>query len=331
MATTELRIGIVGFGPIAMEHVDRLLAIDGVTIVGCADADPVNARTLASHISSPLVPVLAFGDHQELIRESAPDALVILTPHHSHYRVAMDGLQAGCHLFLTMPLSTSVQEAVDIVGLAQARDRKVSVGHRFRFLTSLIRAREMLTAEAIGKVRFIKGTLAMPWQEALGRPERPDAFDSRSLWSGVLATIGVDLVDALLWISGGSAETISAIQSLDESGRDLATAASIRLENGVLASIAISGIAHGPYFEFVFHGERGRLRATLSSLDLAEADDDARPIPLPENDLNLDANFVDAIREGSQLSCPASEALNAVRVLEAISRSAAIGQFVGLT
>jgi predicted dehydrogenase len=330
MATTGLRIGIVGCGSAAMAHVDRLLAVDGVTIVGCADADLSFARTLATQIPAPIEPVPAFEEHSELLRQSSPDALVILTPNHSHYRAAMDGLQAGCHLLLVTPLSTSVQEAVDIVGLARARDRKVGVGHGFRRTGSLLRAREMLAGGAIGRLRLISSTLAVGWPETIEESEHAWRFDPRFTWSGVLAELGMEWIDALLWSSGRSAEMVSAIQSREEGGLDLVTSASIRLVGGILASIAISGVAHGPFFELVFHGERGRLRATDDSLKLEEGDGEARPVPLPETDENLDANFVAAILEGSPLCCPASEALDAVRVLEAIARSAAIGQFVGL-
>ena len=39
MGTSELRIGIAGCGTAARIHLDRLLALDGVTVVGCADSD----------------------------------------------------------------------------------------------------------------------------------------------------------------------------------------------------------------------------------------------------------------------------------------------------
>jgi predicted dehydrogenase len=324
MATTGLRIGIVGcyYDRIAMAQADRLLAAEGVSIVGCADADLSKARTLASHLHSPFEPVPVFDNHADLLRETSPDALIISTPNHMHYRPAMDGLQAGCHLLLMTPFSTNVQEAWDIVSLAGARDRKVGVAHGFRRAGSLIRAREMLAAGEIGRLRLVTSTLA--------RPSPISGSASLPVWGDLLAELGIDWVDSLLWTSGRSADLVSAIQSNQESEVDLVTAASIRLEGGVLASLAISGATRNPFFEWIFHGENGRLRATLDSLELAKGDDEARPIPLTENSLELEANFVAAIRDGTPLCCPASEALHAVKVLEAISRSAAIGQFVGL-
>src|SRR5262249_7125730 len=146
MATEGLRIGIAGCGLAARVHLERLVALEGVRVVGCSDPDRAAAGGLAARVparagagagtsagvSSAPDPAsapgpLAVADHRELLRQAAPDALAIFTPHLAHYRVAMDALQAGCHVFIEKPLSTNVQEAVDIVGLARGRGRKVGV------------------------------------------------------------------------------------------------------------------------------------------------------------------------------------------------------------
>ena len=330
MATTGLRIGIAGSGSAALAHADRLGAIDGVTIVGCADADAEAAGSLARHLSTPDLQVPSFVDHAELIRQASPDALAIFTPHHAHYRPAMDALQAGCHVFIEKPLSTNVQEAVDIVGLARGRERKVGVGHHFRLLPSLVRAREMLGGGAIGPVRLVAATLAQPWLESHQGGEHAWRFDPRFASGGILADSGIQLVDALLWTSGRAAELVSAIQAREGSGLDVVTAASARLDDGTLATIGISGVSHPPFFELVYHGQGGRLRATDRSLTLEGGDGEAQAIALPDASGSVDSNFVASILDGSPLCCPAGQALDAVRLLEAIARSATIGQFVGL-
>ena len=57
--------------------------------------------------------VAVYSDPRELLREQAPDALAIFTPHLSHYRLTMDALQAGCHVFIEKPLTTNSQEAAE--------------------------------------------------------------------------------------------------------------------------------------------------------------------------------------------------------------------------
>ena len=92
MATTTLRIGIIGCGRVARIHLARLVAQPGVQIVGCADLNPDAAGALAATV--PGGPVPAFADHRELLDRSGPQAVSIFTPHRAHYRPAMDALQA---------------------------------------------------------------------------------------------------------------------------------------------------------------------------------------------------------------------------------------------
>ncbi len=330
MATTGLKIGIIGRGSAARAHANRLMAIESVTLVGCADAELSAARSMAELCSRPGRPVAAFAGHGELIRSTSPDAVAIFTPHPSHYRPAMDALQAGCHAFIEKPLTTNVQEAVNIIGVARGRDRKVGVGHHFRLFPSLVRAKEMLDEGAIGPVRLVTATMTQPWLESHQGEEHAWRFDPRFAGGGILADSGTQLLDALLWTTSQSADSVAAIQARESSGLDTVTSASIRLTDGALATVAISGISPGSLFELVYHGEAGRLRATDLSLSLEHGDGPTLPVALPGLSGSVDANFVDAILEGVPLCCPVDQALPAIRLLEAIARSATIGQFVGL-
>jgi predicted dehydrogenase len=55
-----------------------------------------------------------------------------------------------------------------------------------------------------------------------------------------------------------------------------------------------------------------------------------RRIALPEQPESIDGNFVAALTRGAALCCPADQALDTVRLLEAVARSAATGQCVRL-
>ena len=218
MSTSVVRIGIAGCGLAAGIHLDRLLALDGVEIAGCADLDRKSAQALADRASrragsrGGAATVPAFADHRELLRES-PQALAIFTPHLWHYRLTMDALQAGCHVFIEKPLSTNVQEAADIVSLARGRGLLVGVGHQFRLCPSLIEARRRLAAGVIGPVRMVTAVLARPWLGTLASEESSWRFDPEVVGSGILADAGDHLIDALLWTTGQAAQEVGALQS----------------------------------------------------------------------------------------------------------------------
>ena len=264
MSKSVVRIGIAGCGLAARIHLDRLLALDGVEIAGCADPDLQSARGLADRASlrrrvagqlHGAVP--AYADHRELLREQSPQALAIFTPHLSHYRLTMDALQAGCHVFIEKPLTTNAQEAADIVSLARGRGLKVGVGHQFRLCPSLIEARRRLAAGEIGPVRMVTAVLARPWSSTLAREESSWRFDPEVAGSGILADAGDHLIDALLWTTGQKAQEVGAIQSQRDPLIDLVTAAAIRLADGTPVALAVSGISPGARFALTYYGEDG--------------------------------------------------------------------------
>ena len=329
MASNRLRIGIAGCGRVGRTHLARLLATGRVEVVGCADPDLESARSMAGSVPADS-PVPVFADLRELLAATAPAAVSILAPHRVHYRLAMDALQAGCHLFIEKPLSTNSQEADDIVGLARGRGRKVGVGHQYRLRPSLAGARRRIDEGAIGPLRLITATLATPWLAGHGGPADAWRYESKLTGGGILADVGDHLLDALLWTTGRTAVEVAAIQSKHASGFDLVTAAAIRLDDDTPATFALSALSPGALFELDYFGESGRLRATDRALVEVLGDGAPRHIELDAPAETIDGNFVAAVADDAPLCCPVEDALATVRLMEAIARSAASGQAVRL-
>ena len=102
-------------------------------------------------------------------------------------------------------------------------------------------------------------------------------------------------------------------------------------KDGTPASIAVSGVSPESLFELNYFGAQGRLRATDQVLELKEGTGNSPiEIALPEQPESIDGNFVAALIRGTPVCCPAEEALDTVRLLEAVARSAATGQRVRL-
>lgn len=329
MGVEETRIAIVGCGSAARIHLGRLLGLPEVRIVACVDPDRDAAAALAASVPADRGPAAAYSDHAEMLRQATPRAIAIFTPHLMHYRPAMDALQSGCHVFIEKPLSTNTQEAVDIVRLARARNRKVGVGHQYRLRPSLERARSLIAQGSIGRIRLVEATLAQPWLATHAGAENSWRFDPKISGGGILADAGDHLIDALLWTTGQTASQVAALQDRPEAKLDVVTAATIRLDQGTLAILSVSGVSPETLFELVYFGDRGRITATDHSLTIHD-ENEGRDLPasLPEATETIDSNFIAAITADRPLCCPADEAVDTVRLLEAIHQSVATSQVV---
>ena len=121
------------------------------------------------------------------------------------------------------------------------------------------------------------------------------------------------------------------MQRRGESGVDIVTAAAIRLADGTPVTLAVAGVTPGTRFELTYFGEQGCLRVSENSLVDERGTAPPQALPLPEPAESIDANFVAAIVTDAPLCCPADQALDTVRLLEAVTRSAATGQVVRLS
>jgi predicted dehydrogenase len=170
--------------------------------------------------------------------------------------------------------------------------------------------------------------LTQSWLSRQGGSEESWRFDLKFAGGGILADAGDHLIDALLWTTGRAAVEVCAVQNKLESGLDLVTAAAIQLTDGTPATLAVSGVSPSSLFSIDYFGDRGRLHATDRHLESEGEDGSVHAVPLSSQAESIDGDFVTALLRGSSPCCPADEALDTVRLIEAISRSAATGNLV---
>ena len=336
MKTSAVRIGIAGCGMAARIHLDRLLALEGVAIVGCADPDLAAAEALADRAGLRVAagggtPVPAFSDHRELLRRAAPDALAIFSPHLSHYRQSMDALQAGLP---RVHRETPLDEPARGGRYCQPGPRTRPEGWSRPSISPLPQPDRGPRPDRPGNDRpATAGDLhSRPALVDHARRRGEDLGDRAPSWSRGESSPMPAIISSTP-CSGRrdrSPSEVGAIQSQTGPGIDLVTAAAIRLADGTPASLAISGISPGAIFALDYFGELGRLHVTDQTLEEELIDTPRRDIALPLASQTIDGNFVAALTNGSPLCCPADQALDTVRLLEAIARSAATGQIVRL-
>lgn len=134
-----IRVGIVGAGNVAARHADVLSGFPDVTIAGIADTDPRRAEALASKHGSP-----AYGDHADLLSAGGLDAVYVCVPPFAHGDPERDILACDLPIFVEKPLSLDLATAESIADEIDRRGLPSAVGHHWRYLDILDRARDLL-------------------------------------------------------------------------------------------------------------------------------------------------------------------------------------------
>ena len=156
----EIRIGVVGTGHLGRYHVQKYRkigeagpAFPGCRITGVADIVLENARKAAEGCNCEI-----FTDHRKLLGKV--DAVSIAVPTAFHYEVASFFLKAGVDVLLEKPISTTLEEADELLALAEASKLIFQIGFVERFNPAIAALRNV-----IEKPMFIESHRLHPFFE----------------------------------------------------------------------------------------------------------------------------------------------------------------------
>ena len=141
-----LRVAIVGCGKIADQHVQAIQRIADCTIVSVCDREPLMARQLGERFGVKD----CFSDLAPMLEAVAPDAIHITTPPQSHFSLAQQCLESGCHVYLEKPFTVTAREAESLIQRAEARSLLLTAGHNYQFTLEMLEMRRLVKQGFLG-------------------------------------------------------------------------------------------------------------------------------------------------------------------------------------
>lgn len=146
--TDELVIGVLGYGYWGSKHARVLNSITGVHVVIIENQID---RLAAAAETFPSATCMADLDRAlELL-----DGAIIATAASTHGALATRCLEAGVHVMVEKPLTTSTAEARALITKAGERGLVLMAGHTFEYNAAVHKLRELITSGALGEIRYI--------------------------------------------------------------------------------------------------------------------------------------------------------------------------------
>jgi len=147
----DLQIGVIGLGYWGPNLVRNFRNAEGATVSMCCDADSRRFRGIAAHYDNMKFTTSA----DELIESPEIDAVAIATPVHTHHELAKRALMAGKSVLVEKPLAMRVEDAEELVGLADQKGLVLQVDHVFMYTPAVKQVKEIVDAGKLGKLFFI--------------------------------------------------------------------------------------------------------------------------------------------------------------------------------
>jgi predicted dehydrogenase len=218
MADKPVRAGVVGVGALGRHHARVWADTVGAELVGVQDVDAARAAEVAARHGC-----RAFPDLPSLL--AAVDAVSVAVPTVDHHAVAREALEQGRDVLVEKPITATLEQADELVALAESRQAVLQTGHieRFNPATAVL-------LEAGRGARFVE-------------VHRLGSFSARSLDVDVVLDLMIHDLDIVLTLDGTEPVQIEAVGVPVLTPRVDIANARLRFASGLIANLTASRVS----------------------------------------------------------------------------------------
>lgn len=324
--TNKLSIGIVGFGRIVeLVHFQLMKENPDTEIGGVYDITPQRAHLAGKR------GLTTYASLEELL-DSPIDAVLIATPHNSHFPIAEQALRAGKHVLLEKPVGLNADEAIKLKRIAEQENRVITVFHNRRYDPDFQLVKQVIAEGCLGPLMVVErrhhsfGSGASFGVKSF----YPAWRNEKEFGGGALLDWGVHMADQLLQLGLGPCSQIRAVMKPFWNPQGLVddyVQAQMVAGNHVQLSLEINFASAAQLPLWVVGGREGTLQI-LSERDAVLYEKGKRTkefkLESPRSGaMEIYNTFVDAVRNGGKLAVTIEETIETMKLLDQIRKSAA--------
>jgi len=322
----KTRVAVIGLGSVAqLVHLPNLLKIKNAEITAVAEINKNRLHSVADKYDIKR----RYTDYTQLLSNDDTDAVIISTPTHLHKQMAIDSLNAGKDVLVEKPLARNSIEGIEILECAKKNNKKLMVGMNLRYRPDSMLIRSLIDAGEIGVPFYIK----CGWIRKQSSSEK--WFSKREeAGGGVILDLAINLVDLALWLADYPKAVSISTKNYFHNSRNLedTSVSFIRCENLTISLEASWSMAEEKdTFYTNVYGTKGSIGANPFKLIKVMADEhidlgstfvDSPTEAFKKSYLNELKSFIGAIKGLNPVFSSGEEALQLLKIVEAMYKSA---------
>ncbi len=285
----KIRIGLIGCGQIARcNHVPEMRGIssDVAEITAVYDIQPGKGERFVEEME--LKNAVVCKSEQELLK-SRIDAVIIATPNCFHYPQTIAALKAGKHVLVEKPMASRVEDADEMIDLAEKKGLILQVNQSLRFIPLYAEIKKRIDSGVIGKLIHARCIRASTCSPDVGWSKGATWFVQKKYEGSLVTDIAVHMADALQWYMG----PVAGIQAVNRC-RDHEVPDNVNVlfdyANGATGVLQLSWTFPVGCGALEIYGENGVLKTTADGLEITKIKPEKETIlvkgadiPAPEN------------------------------------------------
>jgi predicted dehydrogenase len=239
LAIEPVRLGVVGTGIIGRSHLAGMAGRPDTVIAAICEPRPDAADLGALEVTSRgAPPPRVEPDFDEFIgrvaAEERLDAVVIFTPHASHFAQAKAALEAGLDVLLEKPMVTDAEQAVELIRTRDRTGRLLVVAFNGSLSPRIRAAAAMIRAGELGAILNVN---ALVWQDWRRHAEGTWRTDPAISGGGFLFDTGAHMLNTVADLASEDVTEVAAWLEDDGSAVDIRGAVMARLGSGALITM----------------------------------------------------------------------------------------------
>ena len=124
-----IRVGVIGYGYWGPTVARNFHGTDGCELVTICDRKPA----VLERAQKAFPGIAVTSDPSEVLRSPGIDAVAVITPVWTHFELAKAALEAGKHVFVEKPFTSTASQAEELIELAERKHLQIRVDHTFLF------------------------------------------------------------------------------------------------------------------------------------------------------------------------------------------------------
>ncbi|MDO8657682.1 MAG: Gfo/Idh/MocA family oxidoreductase [Candidatus Levybacteria bacterium] len=220
-----IKVGIIGYGYWGPNLARVIHESSDSELMYCADLIDGSLEEIKRKYPK----VKTTKNYKDILKDSSIDAIFVVTPTRTHFKIAKDCLLAKKHVFVEKPLAYSSYQCQELIRIAKDRNVKLMVGHVFLFNSSAIYIKGLLRRKELGEIRHLHFQ-----RRSLG----PIRKDVNVLWD--LAPH--DLSMLLYFIEEKPVSVIASGECYLQKNVEDVVNVSIKFNNNIIANLILSWI-----------------------------------------------------------------------------------------
>ena len=214
----RIPVAVLGVGEHGKKHARALQQVAGAELAGVYDLRPERTQEMAAELG-----VRAFTNLEEAL--GAVRAVSVVIPTTDHAAVARQAFARGVDVLLEKPITRTVEEATELIDLAECGGRILQVGHLERFNPGVLAAKVATTRPMFFEIH------------------RLGVFSPRSLDVDVVFDLMIHDLDLVLWLVGSAWREVRAVGLPVLSNKVDIANARVEFQNGAVANLTASRVS----------------------------------------------------------------------------------------